>query len=415
VTGAVVGRYGAILAVPPVRSVLGAAVLGRIPMGGMSLGMLLYVSHVTGSFATGGFVTGVVLAGIAISIPVGGRLIDRVGLRLLPWLAIVQALALALVVVLGEAGAPTAALAAGAALVGLSTPPLSTTLRALWPDLLEGRGDLLSTAYGLDSAVAETVFLGGPALAGLLYGLLGPASPLIIWIVLVLGGTLWFTRLLAHLPAAPLLEVPADWRGAFGSRGIRLLAAVALPVGFALGCFEASVVRACQEADQDAVAGAILAIVAGASGVGGLLYGAISPGPARVLAAYLLALALLPLAFAPMLLASSPLAMAPLAFLAGLPIAPQFAGAVQLARRLAPPGTETEAVGWPLTAVFGGLSCGIAATGAAADAGGATAGFALAVAGATVATAIGALGSRVIAVELGRTVRPTAGTAPPFD
>jgi hypothetical protein len=401
VTSAIVGRYGAILGIPSIRPILWATFLGRIPMGGMSLGMLLYVSHVSGSFATAGFATGAATIGIAISIPVGSRMVDRLGLRLLPWLAVVQAGALAGVVALGETGAPAAALVAGAALAGVSTPPLSTVLRALWPTLLDGRDELLPAAYGLDLAVAETVFLGGPALAGLMYGLLGAASPLVASIGLVLAGTLWLTRLLARVPAAPSLDVPADWRGALRSRGIRALALAALPVGFALGCFEASVVRACQEADQGALAGAILAIWAAASGVGGLLYGAISPGRARVPAAYLVAISLLPLAIAPMLLASSPLAMAPLAFLAGLPIAPQFAASAQLARRLAPPGTHTEAIGWPLTAAFGGAAFGIAATGIAAAAGGATAGFALAVAVAAVAALTALVGRLAVADELG--------------
>lgn len=391
-------RYRRILAIPSVRRLVIASVLGRIPLGALSLSLLLYVSDVTGSFATSGVVTGALGIGVAISIPVGGRLVDRIGLRVLPWTAVLQAGALAGVIALGESDAAAPALVAGALVVGLATPPLSATLRALWPRLLEPDEELLTAAYAFDSALVESVFLGGPALAGALYGLVGPTAPLLVAIATVLAGTLWFARLVPG--GAPRAAAAQRLWGALASRGLRTLALVALPVGFALGSFEVSVVRACQDAGQAGLSGALLALWAAASAVGGLLFGALASGRSHLVRTYVVTVGLLPPALVPMLLDPSLAAMAPLVVIAGLPIAPQFATTNQLASSLAPAGTHTEAVGWPLTMVFAGVALGAAGTGVVAGSDGAVAGFGLAIAASALATALAALSRGALARDL---------------
>jgi hypothetical protein len=140
-----------------------------------------------------------------------------------------------------------------------------------------------------------------------------------------------------------------------------------LPVGFTFGTLEV-VLPAFSEAEgSKELAGVLLAVWSGASGVGGLVWGA-RGGALPVLRAHLVFAWLLPLGVAPLVLATSPLTMALLGILAGLPIAPLIASRNQLVERVALPGTATEAFTWPLTALVAGVSLGAASAGAVVEA-----------------------------------------------
>ena len=73
---------------------------------------------------------------------------------------------------------------------------------------------------------------------------------------------------------------------------------------------------------------------------------------------------------------------------AGVLIAPIIATRNELASESAPPGTKTEALTWPLTALVAGLSSGIALGGVLIDAGGWHASILAAIVGATAGAAI---------------------------
>ena len=94
----------------------------------------------------------------------------------------------------------------------------------------------------------------------------------------------------------------------------------------------------------------------------------------------------LPLACLPMLLGTTPLMMAALVLLAGIPLAPLIASRNELVSHIAPSGAVTEAFTWPITALVGGLSLGIAAAGALVDA----SGWAAAIGAGIVVAAVGA-------------------------
>ena len=100
---------------------------------------------------------------------------------------------------------------------------------------------------------------------------------------------------------------------------------------------------------------------------------------------------LLPLAFLPLLLAPSIPVMAVMLVPAGVLIAPIIATRNELASVAAPPGTKTEALTWPLTALVAGLSSGAALGGVLIDGSGWQAAVVAAVtsagAGALIATA----------------------------
>ena len=163
-------------------------------------------------------------------------------------------------------------------------------------------------------------------------------------------------------PEAPPEDSRALGLGALAAPGLRTLVIASLPVGFALGTLEV-VLPAFSEAEgSKALAGVLLAVWSGASGVAGLVYGA-RPGRAALTRVHLRFALLLPLGCAALLAATSPATMALLVVLAGIPIAPLIASRNQLVERVAPRGTATEAFTWPLTALVAGVALGAASAG----------------------------------------------------
>ena len=85
--------------------------LARGGVGINGLATILVVRGSTGSYAAAGVVSAALAAGIAISAPVCGRLVDRLGApRVLVPLAAAHAAAIVTLVVLAEADASTASL-----------------------------------------------------------------------------------------------------------------------------------------------------------------------------------------------------------------------------------------------------------------------------------------------------------------
>jgi hypothetical protein len=289
---------------------------------------------------------------------------------------------------LGELTAPVGLLAAAAAVAGALTPPASSVLRARWPYLLEGDPRLIAGAYALDSVLIEVIFVAGPLVTAVVVATVGPAMALAVSAACAVGGTVAFVAGLAGRPGPPPdRRRPAFGLGPLASPALRTLVVVSLPVGYCLGSIEVAIPAFSEAEGEPALAGVLLAIWSGSSGLAGLLYGA---RRTSVPLAYqhLVFTFLLPLACLPLALAGSPWAMVPLAILAGLPIAPLIASRNQLVGLVAPQGTAAEAFTWPLTAMVCGISIGAAASGSLADAHGwavpVLAGAVLAAAGAAV-------------------------------
>ena len=86
--------------------------------------------------------------------------------RVLRLRAVLYPSLIAVVVLLAPADAGIVPIALAAALAGLTLPPLSSTVRIVWPRLAPG--ELRSTAYALEAALQEVFFVGGPLLAAAL-------------------------------------------------------------------------------------------------------------------------------------------------------------------------------------------------------------------------------------------------------
>jgi MFS family permease len=385
-----VGLYLRILRRPQIAILLLATTLGRLPFGINGLAILLFLREQTGSFAIAGLTVGALALGSAIGAPLAGRLVDRRGTAMLLPLAFTHAAALLAIWWLGLADAPGAVLAGLALLGGAAYPPSGSVLRSRWPELL-GDPELVRGAYALDSALIEISFVGGPLITAATVAFAGPEIALGIAAVLVIAGTILF---LVELPpsAADDGERQGGLLGAFGGRAIRTIALTTLPVGFCLGTIEVAI-PAFSEAEGNAeLAGVLLALWSGASGIGGLLFG-IRRLRHGLVETYVAIALLFPLVCLPVAIASEPLAMAAVVVLAGLPIAPLIASRNELVAAVAPPGTQTEAFTWLVTSLVAGLAAGNAVAGAVIERDGWPAAVLIGV-GVAAIGALGALGLR---------------------
>jgi predicted MFS family arabinose efflux permease len=364
-----VSVYARILRTPGVAIIVFATLIGRMPIGISGLAILLFVRDVTGSFASAGLCAGALALGSAIGAPLQGRLIDRRGVHMLLPLAVMHAAGLIVILAAGEAQASTAILAVASLVAGAATPPVSSVLRSRWPYLLAEQPELIPGAFALDSVMIELIFVTGPLVTTVVVATVGAQYALIVSAACALAGVV---LLLAGLRGRPGPEpTPEGTRalglGALGAPGLRTLVLASLPVGFTLGTIEVVLPAFSAEEGSAELAGVLLAVWSGASGVAGLAWGAL--GSRRpLIEAHLFFAWLLPLALAPLLLAGSPLMMAPLAVVAGLPIAPLIASRNQLVERVALAGTSTEAFTWPLTALVAGVALGAATAGTVIEA-----------------------------------------------
>ena len=363
--------YRQILSAPQLAPLLAASMLARMPIGINALATVLFLRAQTGSFGVAGAASGAIALGVGLGAPIAARLIDRLGPRVMLALAAAHAAGLGSLVGLGYADAPAAALIAAGLLSGVAMPPTSSVMRALYPRLLDDPAQV-QAAYALDSVSTQVIFVAGPLITAVLVSLVAPAAALALSAAVVLVGVAVF---LATLPADERRRAPnadpsrraVSRLGALRAPGIRTLVLAMVPVGFAFGSLEVSLPAFADAEGRRELAGVLLACWSVGSAVGGLVYGA-RARRAPLVQVHLRMAVLLPLGLAPLALAGSLPVMAALAFPAGAFIAPLIATRNELAGHVAPPGSETEAFTWPLTALVGGVSLGAAAAGSLVDA-----------------------------------------------
>jgi MFS family permease len=241
----------------------------------------------------------------------------------------------------------------------------------------------VQSAFALDSVLTETIFIAGPLLTALLVATISPGAALVLSAAAVTSGVVVF---LAALPPAEEPDVDAASPGRLGALrapGIQTLVLSMLPMGFAFGALEVALPAFATNRGRPELAGVLVAIWSVGSAAGGLVYGA-RTRRLPLNSVHLRVALMLPLTFVPLVLGGTPATMALLVIPAGVFIAPLIATRNELAGRVAPPGSMTEALTWPLTALVGGVSLGAAAAGELVEASGWRAAVLLAVAAACV-------------------------------
>ncbi len=343
-----------VLGAGQVARVLTASLVGRIPLGAAPLAILLSARALPAAAAA--LLVGGYTAGTAIGQPVLARLTDR--LRQPPVIlagVVVSSAGFALL-----AAAPSYPLRlAGALAAGVGVPP-EACLRVLWRQLVDA--DLLHSAYTLDIASQELIFIVGPLATVGAARLAGPAGALLLLAAAQAAGAVAF----ATAPAVRAwrgVPGPRHWAGPLRAGRIRLLAATTALVGAAIGATTIAVAGYARASATPGVAGWLLAANATGALVGGLVVSRWPTlgAPQRVWRM----VACLAVGYALLLLVPPLPAMTVLMAVAGLALPPALAGIFTGTERAAPPGTTTEAFAWVATAFAIGSALGSACNGLA--------------------------------------------------
>lgn len=360
-------RYRTLFRIPGLRAAFLSSVVGRLPIGIAGLAILLYVQGTSHSFAQAGVASALYVLGLAAAAPLLGRLIDHVGAG--PVLTACSALypaALLMLIIAVESGAHPLWIAAAALTAGAALPPVSACMRALFPQVVHDP-TLLPTAYSLDSALVEFIFIVGPALVATCVAAGYPALAVGLAALCAAAGGYIFVR-------APVVRdwVPARERGAARGRGplrrpqLLLVFLITLCYSVAFGLFEIAVTAFAAQKHRPATAGIALALASVGSAAGALAYGSRhwgTPLPRQFLLA-LLGMAASILLMTPL---DSIVAFVGVAVIAGVPMATVIAIQSMLVSQLTPREMLAESFTWGTTCLLGGISLGLAAGGLLAE------------------------------------------------
>ena len=354
---AALSRYAAFVRLPDVARLLAMAIVARMPLGTVTLALLLHVRALTGSFAAAGAAVGAYLGTSAAVAPIIGRWIDRRGVRsALIATGIACPAALFVLWLAGPLGLSKTAIALVAAFAGAFAPPITVLTRTMWRHRFSD-ADARKTAFALDSVLIELAFTVGPGLIALL---LAVGSPVVAF------GAAWiFTTIAVPLfLASPALRYwrhdPHAERHLLGPlTEFRLLGVFATTflLTMSLGLLEISYPGFAAREGNVPLAGVLLAINSAGSAIGGLLYGGLHIAPAveRQLRT-LLAIIVAPLALHSIISSAAWLCVA--AFIAGLCIAPALTIVTLLVSSYAPARYATEAFTWSATCIVSGIGAG---------------------------------------------------------
>lgn len=269
--GSVAAGYRGLLRTPGVARIIAAQLTARLPNGMVSLAILLHVERVTGSYGAAGLVLAAASVGQAVAGPVTSRWMGLWGMRrVLTLTMLVCAGALATI---AAAGLPLPLYIGLGLVAGLSTPPIQSAVRTIYPKMVNSRQ--LTPLYSLDASLQEIIWIIAPVLITFVATQVGTWQALLVIVAILIGGGTWFIL----SPELGRVRIPRSSRrfGTVLSRPPVLLATiVGLTLIAACSAVEAGVVATFAHGGLEA--GLVLAVFSIGSLVGGLGFGGIPIG-----------------------------------------------------------------------------------------------------------------------------------------
>ena len=160
----------------------------RFPSGMTSLAVLLHVEQQTGSYGAAGLVLAATSIGQAVAGPVTSRWMGVWGMRrVISLTAVVCTLA-----VLGLALLPlnVPGYMALGMLAGLSTPPIQSAVRTIYPKLVNS--SQLTPLFSLDASLQEIIWILAPVVITLVSTQVGTTEGLLLVAIILVLGCGWF-------------------------------------------------------------------------------------------------------------------------------------------------------------------------------------------------------------------------------
>ncbi len=328
----------------------------RFPSGMTSLAVLLHVEQQTGSYGAAGLVLAATSIGQAVAGPVTSRWMGVWGMRrVISLTAIVCTLA-----VLGLALLPlnVPGYMALGMLAGLSTPPIQSAVRTIYPKLVNS--SQLTPLFSLDASLQEIIWILAPVVITLVSTQVGTTEGLLLVAIILVLGCGWFIA----APELGRVRIPRS-RRSLGKVLLKPPVMLATVIGFLLiGACSAVEVGVVATVDHGSLeAGLVLAVFSVGSLVGGLSFGHIPIGPWAM--ARRLILVTVGLALTMVMLNIFWLGGA--LFIAGLGIAPALAVLFAITTASVKFSETAEAFGWAGTGQLIGAAAGSAIAGVLVD------------------------------------------------
>lgn len=404
----VLGPYRDVLSRPGALPFSAAGVVARLPMSMVGIGIILMIEALYDSYGLAGSVSAVCVLAQAVCSPQLARLVDQHGqARVMRPAVTVSAASLVALVLCATAGAPVWTLYVAAALVGATLGSFGALVRARWSYVLDDARSV-HTAYSLESALDELVFVVGPILATTLATSVSPSAGLVVPVVGMVVGGFWFlAQRRTQPPPHPRAEgvtapdgTPVRRTSVMRSGGMVVLAIVFVAMGSIFGATDVSTVAFAEEAGNRGLAGVILAVFACGSLISGLLYGA-RHWTTPLWRRFAIGIVALAIGSALFVVVTSLVVLAVVMFVAGFAIAPTLINGNALVQHFVARERLTEGLTWVGTSLGVGVSLGSWVAGELIDRQGSHGGY-LVVVGAAVLAVVAVLASL-------RTLR--AGTA----
>ncbi len=388
--------YREIFRVPGTKGFSAAAFVARLPVAMMPIGIVTMLSQPRGEYWLAGAVAATFALANAVLAPQISRLVDRLGQsRLLTPATAIAVVACVLMMVAANRNWPSWTLFVSA-LLAATMPSISAMVRARWTALFRDRPEL-NTAFALESAADELVYIVGATLSVALSVTLFPEAGVLVSTVLLALGTAAFVLQRSTEPPRRARQSGSATSAIF-LRPVQLITATMIFVGAIFATAEVTTVALTRELGRPEAAGLVISVYAAGSFIIGIVVGGLNLRASlhRQLLVSVGALLLLTL---PLLLADTVALLAFTIFLSGVAVSPTFITAYGVIEKRVSPAVLTEGVTWVGTGVGIGMALGAFFSGWVVDTYGARNGFWVSVAAGIVALSIVAMGQKKLAVE----------------
>ena len=257
--------YMQVLSRPGVLRVVSSQLFARFPFGLMSLAFVLHIQQISGSYALAGLALGLETIGVAVSGPLLGRWMGGWGVR--RTLLVSAAISATTIFVIGLAPLPAEVLAILCLVVGLSSPPIQSAVRTIYPMLVERRQ--MGTLYALDATLQEVIWIFGPVTATFIAAFTNTTVGIVVMGVIQIVGAIWFSS----NREIRRVEIPKSKRRLGGVLRSRIVVSNAVIGALLIGSFSGVEIGTVAVFTDKATAGIIVGVLSLGSLLGGFLFG----------------------------------------------------------------------------------------------------------------------------------------------
>ena len=372
--------YGEILRLNRAWRFSAAGFILRLPMSIMPISIILSIQAAYGNYTLAGAVSAINIIALAVTAPMWARLVDRYGqLKVMGPVFTVSAVATIVLFVATLQMASPSILFVSAGIAGATWGSPGALVRARWIRSTDTVSQL-NSAFALEAAVDEFVYIVGPVVATVLGTVLHPTTGVAVSIVFLSVGAALFLSQRSSEPI-PLgkaglraqaasdeteASVPARERSLLLLPAMIVLMLTYMGMGAQFGANDIAVVAFTKELGVPALSGVLLAMFSLGSFISALIYGARSwRRPLwQLFAIGVVALAIGMTAY---LLAHTIIALAVIMLISGIACAPTMTNVNMMVTKSVPRHRQTEGLAWLSTAINLGVSLGSSASGPAAD------------------------------------------------